>query len=657
MPLVLVRIGRHELKLHRLIEFLLVVAPFVSLVHSYGFAVFILTIVTPFIMFIEIKIAHQKRLQRLQEPLLANAAGRDHWVDAATREAAEGCKLCRICSFGNFKRASFCVLCGDQLDSTASVATAELNLRQLRAKKRLIWTRKMDIEGNLFWYREGSNGIEREEEVGLVVRLEPNRLCAMTETQVMEESSVLEGSRTEQDESTPGSPTGNEREVEGGVQDESKRSRLWKRDITPEELSPANFELIESKIADASILTLSNSKLPSEEMRDMLHSASLDFPSKYAHFVVSSSAMIPPKHKIEFTLRRDYALESSASLICSLPEKYLRTIFRINFVEDDGVDAGGVQREWFSLLNEAIANPHMGLFVCVNGSDQSYYINRHSRHTCGDDHLVIFFTIGRLVARGLLQGAQWSFHLAVPLLKLIQGTPITLDDLQYYDEALYKNLHWILSYHDVEELGLDFTVTEIVGDEALTIELVADGANVLVTNENKTTYVRRRFEYLLFESIQEQLFAFLKGFYEVVPANLLMIFDYEELGYLLAGSDEIDVDDWEQNSLCTPDLDGSRTVYWFWAIVREMPNEYRKRLLQFSTGSSRVPLGGFKSLTSYDGRVCLFTLKGVPFSSCEYIKSHACFNRLELPSYASMEELQRSLYATLDTDMFGFTTA
>jgi hypothetical protein len=134
--------------------------------------------------------------------------------------------------------------------------------------------------------------------------------------------------------------------------------------------------------------------------------------------------------------------------------------------------------------------------------------------------------------------------------------------------------------------------------------------------------------------------------------------DAEELDCVLSGSDEIDVDDWERNSKFTANLIEHPVRGWFWELVREMPNEYRRRLLQFSTGSSRVPHGGFASLTSYDGRLCPFMLKGVKIAdSGEYIHSHACFNRLDLPQYTKKKDLKAMLYGILDSDIHGFTTA
>ncbi|KAJ0404709.1 hypothetical protein P43SY_006279 [Pythium insidiosum] len=312
--------------------------------------------------------------------------------------------------------------------------------------------------------------------------------------------------------------------------------------------------------------------------------------------------------------------------------------FRVVFKGESGIDAGGLHREWIMLLNEMLTKPEVGLFKCTNRSDQTFYINANSAVDNGEDHLVFFFGAGRMVGRALLDGAVLGFHLSVPLLKMILGMPVTFDDLEYYDADLYRNLKWLLENEGVESLGLDFSVCEqrgfrsVVGDEVchdrdssadvVVVDLIPNGRDVTVTDENKALYVDRRFKYVIFESVWEQLNVFLRGIYDVIPARLLLGFDYEELDYLLCGTGEIDVNDWEQNTRISLSLeDNPRVLEWFWQLVREMDGESRRRLLHFSTGSSRVPIVGFKGLTSYDGRLCPFTLKGIPFVTDQYIRT------------------------------------
>ncbi len=83
----------------------------------------------------------------------------------------------------------------------------------------------------------------------------------------------------------------------------------------------------------------------------------------------------------------------------------------------------------------------------------------------------------------------------------------------------------------------------------------------------------------------------------------------------MCGLGKIDISDWKSNTRlkhCTPD---SNIVKWFWKAVESFDEERRARLLQFVTGSSRVPLQGFKALqgTSESDSICSCSL--APISS------------------------------------------
>lgn len=68
------------------------------------------------------------------------------------------------------------------------------------------------------------------------------------------------------------------------------------------------------------------------------------------------------------------------------------------------------------------------------------------------------------------------------------------------------------------------------------------------------------------------------------------------LQLIVCGLGKIDIQDWRVNTRlkhCTAD---SSVVKWFWKAVELFDEERRARLLQFVTGSSRVPLQGFKAL-------------------------------------------------------------
>ena len=95
----------------------------------------------------------------------------------------------------------------------------------------------------------------------------------------------------------------------------------------------------------------------------------------------------------------------------------------------------------------------------------------------------------------------------------------------------------------------------------------------------------------------------------------------------------------------------------FWEIITEMNHEQRSRLLQFVTGTSRVPVGGFGSLQGQDGEVRRFSLEMLSGGDSAVPRAHTCFNRLDMPNYSSRDQLAHVLHQLLLVDIQGFNMA
>ncbi|TMW64128.1 hypothetical protein Poli38472_014245 [Pythium oligandrum] len=629
-----------------------------------------------------------------------------HRLDAALSQAEEGFNVCTGCGFENFKRSIFCMVCGEAIESplkdpltrkekremrrkerkkrrqtrgdsvtsttTTSPSSPRMETlsstnerRQRRARKRREWTRVLDTAtGAYSWKHETEPMVDDEDgdASGMVMpsfllrfvtsKDETKRQSRDTITiQIDATSSETSSSREEGEEPAVLGPI--RFTVEQRTAELVKDTAQMRVELT--EVSSASDAMEFPVVVD---VTVADTQLKHDH-HTYAEYFQRDFPTKLADFVATTSLLVVPPdiRHMKFHLDRSTVLHDSLRLLGLLQEKDVRVAFRIDFENEKGVDAGGVYREWFHLLNEAFIKPENGIFRCVDKSEQTFYLNPNSRETLGEAHLLYFLATGRLIGRALLEGNASGFHLCLPLLKLMLGQPVNFHDLEYFDPETYKNLCWLLENDGVGDLGLDFSVCEKTDAEITTVDLIPNGRNIPVTDENKLEYVHRHFRYLLVDSVSSQLYSFLRGLYEVIPPDLLLMFDAEELDFVLCGADEIEVDDWERNTKYTPDLYKQPVLTWFWEIVREMPNEYRRRLLQFATGSSRVPFAGFSALTSYDGRSCPFTLKGISLEDEGYIRSHACFNRLDLPRHTDREQLQRVIYAVLDTELHGFTTS
>ena len=79
-------------------------------------------------------------------------------------------------------------------------------------------------------------------------------------------------------------------------------------------------------------------------------------------------------------------------------------------------------------------------------------------------------------------------------------------------------------------------------------ELKAGGQNLPVMETNKREYVQRACNMKMRESIKSQIDSFLKGFYEIIPKDLISIFNEQELELLISGLPTIDIDDLKANT-------------------------------------------------------------------------------------------------------------
>ena len=96
-----------------------------------------------------------------------------------------------------------------------------------------------------------------------------------------------------------------------------------------------------------------------------------------------------------------------------------------------------------------------------------------------------------------------------------------------------------------------------------------------------------------------------QGFYEVIPHSLVCVFDYQELELLLCGLPRIDIKDWQANTRYAGDYSKDhQVVQWFFEVMDTWEDERKARLLQFATGSSHVPVEGFRAMQVSEGCLC-----------------------------------------------------
>ncbi|KAK7576036.1 hypothetical protein V9T40_012322 [Parthenolecanium corni] len=357
-----------------------------------------------------------------------------------------------------------------------------------------------------------------------------------------------------------------------------------------------------------------------------------------------------PNH-IKITISRQTLFEDSYHQIMRLPAYELRRRLYIIFRGEEGLDYGGVSREWFFLLSHAVLNPMYCLFEYANKNNYSLQINPASY--VNPDHLLYFKFIGRFIAMALYHGRFIYSGFTMPFYKKMLNKKLTMKDIESVDPEFYNSLVWIRD-NNIEDCALElyFSVDFDVLGQVHHHELKENGDKIQVSEENKEEYLRLMTEWRMSRGIEEQTKAFLDGFSEVVPLEWLKYFDERELELVLCGMQEIDVDDWQRNTIYRHYTRNSKQIVWFWQFIRNADNERRARLLQFVTGTCRVPVGGFAELMGSNGpqRFCIEKVGKESWLP----RSHTCFNRLDLPPYKNYDQLVEKLtFAIEETESFG----
>uniref|UniRef100_A0AAX7T518 E3 ubiquitin-protein ligase n=1 Tax=Astatotilapia calliptera TaxID=8154 RepID=A0AAX7T518_ASTCA len=282
-------------------------------------------------------------------------------------------------------------------------------------------------------------------------------------------------------------------------------------------------------------------------------------------------------------------------------------------------------------------------YLCQSNALPSHVKITVSRQTLFEDSFQQALFHGKFIDTGF----------SLPFYKRMLNKKLILKDLESIDPEFYNSLIWIRD-NNIEECGLEmfFSVDMEILGKITSHDLKPNGANIQVTEENKEEYISLMAEWRFSRGVEGQTKAFLDGFNEVVPLQWLQYFDEKELEVMLCGMQEVDLQDWQRNTVYRHYTRNSKQIIWFWQLVKEVDNEVRLRLMQFVTGTCRLPLGGFAELMGSNGpqKFCIEKVGKDTWLP----RSHTCFNRLDLPPYKSYEQLkEKLLFAIEETEGFG----
>jgi ubiquitin-protein ligase E3 A len=340
---------------------------------------------------------------------------------------------------------------------------------------------------------------------------------------------------------------------------------------------------------------------------------------------------------------RQYLLQQTLQKVAAATPQDLRKSLKVVFKGEEGIDAGGVTKEFFQLLSSALFDGQTGMWSSQLDSNVTWFNSDCSWNYEG------YHLVGVLVGLAVYNSVMLDVHFPTTVYRKLLGLSLGLEDM--VDEYVRSGLHQLLEYDgdDVEDVFcLNFEVTWMDLGNERRVELKPNGGDIAVTSDNKEEYVLLYVKWRLVDSVQKQYEQFEKGVMQVLDSSSLDLLRPEEFELLVVGTPELDFSALETNT----EYEGgynteSAVVKNFWRFAKNASPESELKLLKFVTGNSMAPIGGLGTLP--------FKIQRASSDSMQLPTSHTCFNTLLLPDYGdNYAKLERLIgRAIIECEGFG----
>ncbi|XP_061540410.1 ubiquitin-protein ligase E3A [Phycodurus eques] len=340
---------------------------------------------------------------------------------------------------------------------------------------------------------------------------------------------------------------------------------------------------------------------------------------------------------LKLKVRRDHIIDDALVRLEMIsmenPSDLKKQLF-VEFEGEQGVDEGGVSKEFFQLVLEEIFNPDIGMFT-YDDDTKLFWFNSSSL-----ENEAQYTLVGIVLGLAIYNNCILDVHFPMVVYRKLMGKKGSFLDLPDSHPVLYQSLKELLNYNgDVEaDMALTFQIshTDLFGNPVL-YGLKEKAEDIPVSKENRQEFVDLYTDYILNTSVERQFCAFKKGFLMVTSESpMKYLFRPEEVELLICGSRKLDFEALEK----TVEYDGgyskdTQIIKDFWQTLHSFGEEQKRLFLQFTTGTDRAPVGGLGKLKM------IITKNGS--DSDRLPTSHTCFNVLLLPEYSSKEKLRERL--------------
>lgn len=317
----------------------------------------------------------------------------------------------------------------------------------------------------------------------------------------------------------------------------------------------------------------------------------------------------PQNPYLKLKVRREQIIDDALiglEVIAMGNPKDLKKQLVVEFEGEQGIDEGGVSKEFFQLVVEQIFNPDYGMFVTQESTNTCWF------NSTSFENEAQFTLIGIVLGLAIYNNIILAVNFPMVVYRKLMGIRGSFADLEDWNPEMHRSLASLLAYEgaDMDEtfmLTFRCSYADVFGN-VMTHDLKPDGDTVAVCQENKQEFVDLYTDFLLNTSVEKQFRSFRRGFQMVTDESPLhLLFRPEEIELLVCGSkvresnilffiikitliliwflQQFDFDELEKATEYEGGFtDKSQTIVDFWEIVHALPMDYKKKLLEFTTG-------------------------------------------------------------------------
>ena len=288
-----------------------------------------------------------------------------------------------------------------------------------------------------------------------------------------------------------------------------------------------------------------------------------------------------------------------------------------------------------------------------------------------EECIKLFKLLGYICGRAIYDDRLIDIPLSRVFWNLLLERPVLFKDMEIIDKNLYKGVNDFrnlikikndlvkknpnLSEEEIDNLvlynnnklkDLDLYFTFPGYNQ---IELKQGGSDILLNMKNIEEYVNLIYDFIFYKGIYRAVNAFKEGFCLINNIYNLKCFTSFEIENFICGSLEIKWDEHILYENLKPEHGYTKNSRIFNDLIKFMCNldkNGQRQFLIFTTGTSRLPIGGFKALSPKLTIVKrVFDQKEFPDDYLPTVMT--CQNYLKLPEYSSYQILEQKLWLAM----------